>query len=405
MAWSPLVAAPLLAALIGAAAPAAAAGCAATGIALRGEPFTLADDAAYRATAAWNPDRGEYLVVWHLYADGEHRLRARRVAADGTLPSEAFELAHDSDAIIDPVVAAASGHDRYLVVWQTQNDPFNGARGQLLDGDGGARGEVFVIGTAGAEPALVYGAANEKFLFSGRGIGVRAQWIGLEGTLDGDALALAAADDPIAAPNGSLAVNASGQALALWRDQQNDSLVGRRAGTTAVVGDIVTYADEFPASGVAALLDYRSVDDHYLALYGNFDETALRWFGVDAAGSGTTPQTVAEGAGLVAVGVAYDEATASTALLWTARGLAGGATLHGQLLSPANVLEGEPLTLSDSVASELAVAPARERGAALLAWADAKQVRAQRLAYGCVLADAIFADGFDGSVPAPRRGR
>lgn len=405
MDWSPLAAAPLLAALIGAAAPAAAADCAATGIALRGQSFVLADDAAYDTTAAWNPDRGEYLVIWHLYAEGEHRLRARRVAADGALLGATIELAHDSNAIIDPVVAAAAGHDRYLVAWQTQNEPFNGARGQLLDGDGSARGEVFVIGEAGAEPALVYAAANGKFLFSGRGIGVRAQWIGLEGTLDGDALALAAADDPIAAPNGSLAVNASGQALALWRDQENDSLVGRRADTAAVVGDIVTYADEFPASGVAARLDYRSADDRYLALYGNFDETALRWFGVDAAGAGSPPQTVAEGTGLVAAGVAYDEATASTALLWTARGLTGSATLYGQLLSPADALEGTPLTLSDSVASELAVAPAREHGAALLAWADAKQVRAQRLAYGCVLADAIFADGFEGSVPAPRRGR
>jgi hypothetical protein len=395
MAPSPFLAAPLLAALIGAATPAAAGDCAATGIAVRGEPFTITAAQAYGTAAAWNPDRSEYLVVWHLYADGEHRLRARRVAADGALLGEEFELAHDSNAIIDPVVAAASGHDRYLVAWQTQNVPFNGARAQLLDGDGSARGEVFVIGEAGAEPALVYGAANGKFLFSGRGLGVRAQWIGLEGTLDGGALALAGDDDPIAAPNGSLAIDASGQALALWRDQENDQLVGRRASETAVVGGIVSYAEEFPASGTAALLDYRAADDRYVSLYGNFDETALRWFGVDAAGAGASPQTVAEGAGLVAAAVAYDEATASTALFWTARGEEGGATLFGQLLSPADVLEGEPLMLSGAVSSEISVAPAREHGAALLAWADAERIRAQHLVYGCVLADAIFADGFD----------
>lgn len=395
MAPSLFLVAPLLAALIGAAAPAAAADCAATGIAVRGEPFAITTAEAYGTATAWNPDRGEYLVIWHLYADGEHRLRARRVAADGALLGEEFELAHDSNAIIDPVVAAASGHDRYLVAWQTQNVPFNGARAQLLDGDGSARGDVFVIGEAGAEPALVYGAANGKFLFSGRGLGVLAQWIGVEGTLDGGVLTLAGDDDPVAAPNGSLAINASGQALALWRDQENDQLVGRRASEAAVVGGIVSYADEFPASGTAALLDYRVADDRYVSLYGNFDETALRWFGVDAAGAGTTPQTVAEGAGLVAAAVAYDEATASTALLWTARGAEGGATLFGQLLSPADVLEGTPQVLSEAVSSEIAVAPAREQGTALLVWADAEQVRAQQMVYGCVLADAIFADGFD----------
>lgn len=396
MASNPLVAVPLLAALVGTAVPAAAGDCAATGIAARGEPFTIAASADVRRTsAAWNPDRSEYLVVWNVYADGEHRLRARRLAADGTPVGGELELAHDSNAIIDPVVAAAAGHDRYLVAWQTQNVPFNGARGQRLDGDGGALGEVFVIGDSGAEPALVYGAANERFLFSGRGLGVRAQWIDLDGALVGGALELATVDDPVAAPNGALAINASGQALALWRDQENDRLVGRRASAAGVVGDIVAYANEFPASGTAARLDYRAADDRYVALYGNFDETALRWFGVDAAGTGTPPQTLAEGDGLAAAGVAYDEVTASTALFWTAREIHGGATLFGQLLSPADGLEGTPAVLSEVVSSDVAVAPARERGAALLTWADADRVGGLRLAYGCVLADSIFADGFD----------
>lgn len=391
----PLVAASLLAALIGIAAPAAAADCAATGIAVRGEPFTIAAGTeAYGTSATWNPDRGEYLVVWNFYADGEHRLRARRVAADGTLLGSEFELAHDGNAIIDPVVAAAAGHDRYLVVWQTQSDPFNGARGQLLDGDGSARGDFFVIGANGAEPALVYGAATGEFLFSGRGMGVWAQRIGVDGTLIGDGLDLTGGSDTVAAPNGALAINASGQALALWRDQQNDRLVGRRAAGGSVVGDVVPYADEFPASGTAARLDYRAADDRYVAFYGTFDETALRWFVVDAAGAGTPPQAVAEGSGLAAAAVAYDDATASSALFWTAGGIQG-STLYGQLLSPAGVLEGTPVALSDGVSYDPAVAPARERGAALVAWADAQQVRGQRLAYGCVLADSVFADGFD----------
>jgi hypothetical protein len=41
------------------------------------------------------------------------------------------------------------------------------------------------------------------------------------------------------------------------------------------------------------------------------------------------------------------------------------------------------------------LAPARARGEALLLWSNDTDLLAQRLAYGCTLSDAIFADGFD----------
>lgn len=388
----------LSAALAVAAGAATAADCALGGIALVGAPIAIdtGGNDVSRVSAAWNADRGEYLVVWNYYADGAHRLYGKRVGGDGAPLGDAFEIEHDTNAIIDPVVAAATGHDRYLVAWQTQNTPFNGARGRMLDGTGAAQGEVFVISTAGAEPALVYNAPGAQFLLSGRRGGVEAQRIGLDGTLLGDVLALSTVDDGIAAPNGALAVNAAGQALGLWRDQENRRVAGRRLSPSGeLVGTVTPYANEFPASGTAAQLDYRAADDRYVALYGLFDETALRWFSIGADGVGSTPQTLIEGSDLVAIGVAYDAATAATALFWTAPDGASTA-LFGQLLSSADTLENTPVRLLGDTSYFVKVAPARERGAALLAWPSANEVRGQRVAYGCLLADPIFADGFDG---------
>lgn len=397
----PLVVAALAARLMFAIVPAAAAaptGCVATGIVTLGAPFTVADSAGEVSSSAatWNPDRDEYLAIWHYYANGEHRLDGQRLAADGTPIGASFPIAHDPNAISDPIVATAPGHDEYLVVWQTQSDPFNGARGIVLAGDGTA-GDVFVISAAGSEPEVVYLPTAQKFFFSGRGLGIQAQLIDLDGSLSGDAITLATVDDGSAAPNGQAAVNAAGQVLALWRDQENDLLAGRRVSADgSVVGAITTYANEFPSSGRAGYVDYRAADDHYVALYGLFDQTALRWLSVDADGVGSTPTTVLEGDGLTPVAVAYDTVSAASLLLWTHYDeTANVLTLSGQLVSAAGQLEGTPTPLIEQPGYGFVLAPVRERSEALIVWQTVAQLQGQRIAYGCTLRDAIFANGFD----------
>lgn len=389
----------LVASLIAAAAAGTVrADCAKTGIALVGDSFPVneAGVGAGSARAAWNPDRDEYLVVWSFY-DGTQHLYGQRLAADGTPAGENFEITSDPNAIIEPTVAAAPGHDEYLVAWQTQSDPFNGARGIVLAGDGTANGELFTISTDGAEPELIYVDATAEFVFSGRGINITAQRIGLDGTLDGDPLALGSEGAP--APNGQMAANATGQVLALWRNQVDESLAGRRiAPDGQLSGDVVTYSTDYPGYMRAAYADYRPGSDDYVALYNIAQTGTLKWISVDASGAGATPEIVTDqGSEIYALGVARDDATGATMFLWGDYDEASElTTLSAQLLGADNALVGTPTPLMTSADGLFALAPARERGEALLlTWQDT-DVRAQRVAYGCLLQDAIFGDGFDG---------
>lgn len=349
---------------------------------------------------AWNPDRGEYLAVWNLFADGEHQLYARRLHADGTPVADAVRIVHDGAAISDPQVAAASGHDGYLVVYQTQNTPFNGARGVCLDGTATPLGDPFVISTAGAEPALVYSAATQRFLFSGRGLTLSAQYILPDGTLAGDAITLAALSDGAPAPNGGLAFAADGRAFATWRNQSAQTLAGRRlAADGSLSGSISNYSPEMTAPGRAAYSAWRGADDRFLVMYGNSDGNRVAWLDVSADGTGGAVQTVVAGTDLNAVGIGIDAATQAAVLAW---GLPETASdlgeVRAQLLAADGSLADVPVTLASAVAgpyrAHIATDPAR--GAGLLVWPGVDTAYARPFSYGCLLRDAIFDDGFDG---------
>jgi hypothetical protein len=363
-------------------------------------PIVATGDNFNSLQVAWNPDRSEYLAVWNLFADGEHQLYARRLHADGTPVADAVRIAHDGAAIIDPQVAAASGHDSYLVVYQTQNTPFNGARGLRLDGTATLLGDPFAISTAGAEPAVVYSAATQRFLFSGRGVTLSAQYVLPDGTLAGDAITLAAISDGAPAPNGSLAFAGDGRAFANWRNQSARTLAGRRlAADGSLVGSIADYSPEMTAPGRAAYTVWRGADDRFLVLYGNADGNRVAWLDVAADGTGSAVQTVASGTDLSAIGIGIDDATQAAVLAW---GLPETASelgeIRAQLLAADGSLADAPVPLAAAVAgpNRAHIATDRARGAGLLVWPGVDAAYARPFAYGCLLHDAIFGDGFDG---------
>ncbi len=366
--------------------------CLQTGIALLGDPapLTETETAAYSARASWNPDRNEYFVVWSTYVDDMHHLFGQRIGADGSHLGPNLLLTSDPNAIIEPTIAAAAGHDEYMVAWQTQSKPFNGARGMVLDGDGGSLGDVFVISERGEEPELIHVAATDRFVFSSR---ASAQLLDLDGNRVGDLLALTDTGAP--APNGGLAANAAGQVLSLWRNQVDTRLEGRRIAPAGdIVGDVTTYSNVYPASGRAAYLDYRAAAGDYVALYSSFERDAVDWLAVAADGSGSKIHNIINGKELQAIAAANEHVTGSTLFLWSDdSGAVPG--LFGQLLSSAGQLIDEPELLPVMPGYGFQLAPARARGEALLFWSNDTGLLAQRLAYGCTLSDAIFADGFD----------
>lgn len=377
--------------------------CLQTGAAFEGSAFRIDDPAtsvAGSARAAWNPDRAEYFVVWSGFDAGAWRLYGQRVSVAGALTGSRHEYIVAPNAIIDPVIAAAAGHDEYLIAWQTQSDPFNGARGIVIGGEGDIIADDFVISPSGNEPELTYVAATQMFTYSGRGFGISAQRIDLSGTLSGDPLPLATGDDGAPAPNGGLSANAEGQVLALWRNQVDERLDGRRISSAgALAGGIVPYASDYPGSGRAAFIDYRAGNDDYVALYGLFSGEQVKWVTVDSAGNGSTPQTVATGSDLEAVAAAYDAIDDHTLLLWNRVDSDNGITeLFAQLLSPAGTLVDEPLPLLTSAAYGFTLAPARERSTALLTWSGNEGLNGQFVHYGCIRRDGIFVDGFEQAV-------
>src|SRR5690606_38937619 len=130
-------------------------------------------------------------------------------------------------------------------------------------------------------------------------------------------------------------------------------------------------------------------------LYARADDPAVRWLAVDAAGAGSTPQTVVEANGR-AIGMAWDEATAGTLLLWSEFGGDPPARSYfGQLLAADGELVGAPTPLPGVSGSRHSLAGAPAFGEALLVSVSGGDLVGQRLAYGCTLRDPIFADGFD----------
>jgi hypothetical protein len=374
--------------------------CLQTGVALDGEAFQInspGTSVAGPARAAWNPDREEYFVVWSAFDTGSWRLHGQRLSVDGVPVGTSQEIIADSNAIIDPAIVAAAGHDEYLIAWQTQSDPFNGARGIVLAGNGDTIADNFVISVNGAEPALAYAAATQTFMYSGRGSGISAQRIDLSGTLSGHPLSLATTDDGAPGPNGEVSANAEGQVLALWRNQVDERLDGRRISAAgALAGGIVPYAPDYPGSGRAAFIDYKADSDDYVALYSFFQGEQVKWITVDSAGNGSAAQSVATGSDLAAIATAYDAIDANTLLLWSRSDPDTGINaLSAQLLSPAGTLIGTPTPLLTLPAYGFTLAPARERGEALLTWPGNVALNGQLVKYGCILRDEIFADGFE----------
>lgn len=120
-----------------------------------------------KTSAAYNPHRGEYLVVWEVRGP-LFSLVGRRVAADGTLLGQPLTLS-TGDAF-DPAVAFNDNDRRYLVAWwdaETEQ-----VVGRLLDDSGGFFGPQFSIrncdfneiGVGSCQPAVVYAAAQNVFL-------------------------------------------------------------------------------------------------------------------------------------------------------------------------------------------------------------------------------------------------
>jgi hypothetical protein len=152
-----------------------------------GGTFTIANDVAdeIQPAVAYNPDRQEYLVVWHRdvgYAD----IRARRVSKQGTPLGNVFVVdGGEFRELRYPDVAYSPDDQEYLVVWQeTSQTPPNPTtvRARRVSGTGNPMASSFdIFGTDPSQaPAVAYATTSQMFLvvwewfdFTGNSIAAR----------------------------------------------------------------------------------------------------------------------------------------------------------------------------------------------------------------------------------------
>ena len=172
-----------------------------------------------------------------------------------------------------------------------------------------------------------------------------------------------------------------------------------KGGKGADEGAVLEKIAGMAAPDRAAYTVWRGADDRFLVLYGNADGNRVAWLDVAADGTGSAVQTVVAGTDLSAVGIGIDDTTQAAVLAW---GLPETASdlgeIRAQLLSADGSLADAPVPLASAVAgpfrARIATDPAH--GAGLLVWPGVDMAYARPFAFGCLLHDAIFDDGFDG---------
>lgn len=138
---------------------------AATGGGPIGGTFTVTVDRLEEVypAAAYNPDRGEYVVVWYNDLAGNDDIHIRAVSKNGSLSWGPVCVACGSGAERRyPGVAYDADAQEYLVVWEDQGD----IAGQRIDAVGQLVGGEISIAPytppgEGKRPAVAHAAGNE----------------------------------------------------------------------------------------------------------------------------------------------------------------------------------------------------------------------------------------------------
>lgn len=111
-------------------------------------PINNPDADRYRPAIAYNPDKGQYLVVWHnQWPNGHRDIYAQRVKDTGELIGPWFSISAGDNDRLQPAVAY-NGTDGYLVVFMYDElgdgKKYN-IKGQRVRWDGVLQGDAFDI--------------------------------------------------------------------------------------------------------------------------------------------------------------------------------------------------------------------------------------------------------------------
>ena len=208
-------------------------------------PINTEGEDQVASAAAFNSQRGEYMVVWYNDRPGNDDIYCQRVSADGTLIGSRVSIA----AVLGverrhPDVAYNSKQDEYLVVWE--HDAGGTTRpnihGRLVSATGLPQGSELTLGTGAAlsirdEPAVAYASTSDNYLvvwtsfvWFGGPDNIEGQIVSGQGALVGNNFYIAKAVSPLNHDQPDVAYNRSrNEFLVVWRYKDGDyDVYGRR---------------------------------------------------------------------------------------------------------------------------------------------------------------------------------
>ena len=192
----------------------------------------------HHPAVAYNQQAGEFLVVWEeTFLGQDWDIRGIRVTPVGVPVGDSFAVAARNNPERQPDVAWDSVGNRYLVVWKQTVDTMTDVSGQLLNELGQAIGSDFPITFSSAEeslPQVAFEPGSRRYMVvwqepgAGADVNVRGQLLDKDGNWVGGVIDITA--------NGWLQKNPAiaaggGQFLTAWSEQPNSDhrdVVGQR---------------------------------------------------------------------------------------------------------------------------------------------------------------------------------
>jgi hypothetical protein len=181
---------------------------------------------------AYNPERKEYLVVWHNERSVYPDIQAQRISWDGTAPvGSAFFVSGGQGAKrrYADVVYNEAQHE-YLVVWQHEADgALPDIHARRVSGNGQLLGNEIALGTGAAlrlrtAPAVAYASTSNKYMVvwesyvqGALSSDIEAQIVSPSGALEGSNFMVANGDNSNSNSDPDIAYNRSrNEYLVVW---------------------------------------------------------------------------------------------------------------------------------------------------------------------------------------------
>jgi hypothetical protein len=258
---------------------------------------------------AYNPDRQEYLAVWHNDRAGNDDIQAQRLSKDGTPVEGAFWISAGAGADRRyPDVTYNSTAQEYMVVWEHEESGKYNIHARIVYGYGGLMGSSdIVIASQDTDykhyaPKVAASSTENKFLvvwqaeqaakFAKHVVGQLVTW---DGALDNTHFDISDAPNGHARSNIDLAYNRTrNEFLVAWQqnDSGNDDVYAQRVKVhngSGLLGSAIAVSDDANAEtnpSVAALPNV-GVKGRYLVVfeYDTGSAQGLRGQAVESDGS------------------------------------------------------------------------------------------------------------------------